>query len=393
MRILTFEVQSARRGWTLEPMALDAFNLLVGVSGAGKTRIVRTIEQVCSVALGKKETEERLEQLRGASFAIDFEHDGLTYRWEAELEPRVGLGSEDHGALHSEEPALIRSELILQGDRPIVERAPERFLLNGHAIPKLDRAQSAIAVLKEDPAMAPLYRAFSRSVPLEALENLPSYGTQIESHFEELRNDYQSAAEVGADFTLPLHNKSEFLQELFPDAFAEIEEAFREAFPTVEKLKVQRYRYLGNERSKRWAGMYNMALTAAESGVDGMIPFADMSSGMQRYLSFLVHLSFAPPGTVVLIDELESSLGVNCLPAVTRFLLSRAPDLQFILTSHHPYIIEQIPPSHWKIVTRKGSRVRVLDAEKIPAMAEERSHLDRFTRLINLPEYEHGVQG
>ncbi|KYF77770.1 hypothetical protein BE20_03930 [Sorangium cellulosum] len=393
MRILTFEVQSARRGWTLEPMTLDAFNLLVGVSGAGKTRIVRTIEQVCSVALGKKETEERLEQLRGARFAIDFEHDGLTYRWEAELEPRVGLGSEDHGALHSEEPALIRSELILQGDRPIVERAPERFLLNGHAIPKLDRAQSAIAVLKEDPAMAPLYRAFSRSVPLEALENLPSYGTQIEGHFEELRNDYQSAADVGADFTLPLHNKSEFLQELFPDAFAEIEEAFREAFPTVEKLKVQRYHYLGNERSKRWVGMYNMALTAAESGVDGMIPFADMSSGMQRYLSFLVHLSFAPRGTVVLIDELESSLGVNCLPAVTRFLLSRAPDLQFILTSHHPYIIEQIPPSHWKIVTRKGSRVRVLDAEKIPAMAEERSHLDRFTRLINLPEYEHGVQG
>jgi hypothetical protein len=114
---------------------------------------------------------------------------------------------------------------------------------------------------------------------------------------------------------------------------------------------------------------------------------------MQRYLSFLIHLSFAPPGTVVLIDELESSLGVNCLPAVTRFLLSRAPNLQLVLTSHHPYIIEQIPPSHWKIVTRKGSRVRVLDAEKIPAMAEDRSHLDRFTRLINLPEYEHGVQG
>lgn len=393
MRILTFEFRSAPPGWTLEPMALDAFNLLVGVSGAGKTRIVRAIEQVCAVALGKKETEERLEELRGASFAIGFEHDGLAYRWEAELEPRVGLGSEDHGALHSEEPALIRSELILQGDRPIVERAPERFLLNGHAIPKLDRAQSAIAVLKEDSAMAPLYRAFSRSVPLEALESLPSHGTQIETHFEKLRNDYQSAADVGSDFALPLHHKAEFLQELFPDAFAEIEEAFREAFPTIEKLKVQRYYPLGHERSKRWVGMYNMALTAAESGVSDWIFFSHMSSGMQRYLSFLIHLSFAPPGTVVLIDELESSLGVNCLPAVTRFLLSRAPDLQLILTSHHPYIIEQIPPSHWKIVTRKGSRVRVLDAGKLPAMAEDRSHVDRFTRLINLPEYEHGVQG
>ncbi|WP_437589501.1 AAA family ATPase [Sorangium sp. So ce1000] len=354
---------------------------------------MRAIEQVCSIALGKKETEQRLREIGGAGFAVGFEHDGLTYRWEAELEPRVWPGSEGGGALHGEEPPLIRTERIHQGDRGIVERTPESFLLNGHAIPKLDRAQSAISVLKEDPAMAPLYRAFSRCVPLEALEKLPSHGLQMEARFEKLRGDYQSATDIGADFRLPLHHKAELLQELFPEAFAEIEEAFQEAFPTVERLKVQRYHRVDFEGRKEGGGMYNMALSAAESGVDDWIFFYRMSSGMQRYLSFLVHLSFAPRGTVVLIDELESSLGVNCLPAVTRFLLSRAPDLQLILTSHHPYIIEQIPPSHWKIVTRKGSRVRVLDAEKIPAMADERSHLDRFTRLINLPEYEHGVQG
>lgn len=374
-------------------MALDAFNLLVGVSGAGKTRIVQAIEQVRAVALGEKEEDELIDAIRGASFAIGFEHDGLTYRWEAELEASAGQGSDDQGALHAMEPPLIRTERIHQGERSLVDRTPERFLLNGHSIPRLDRAKSAIAILKEDSAMAPLYMAFSRCIPPAALEELPSHGVQTETRFEKLRGDYRSAADLGADFTLPLHHKSELLQEMFPDAFAEIEEAFQDAFPTVEKLKVQRYYPLGPDGSKEWRGIYNMALTAAESGVDHWVFFHHMSSGMQRYLSFLVHLSFAPPGTVVLIDELESSLGVNCLPAVTRFLLSRAPDLQLILTSHHPYIIEQIPPSHWKIVTRKGSRVRVLDAEKIPAMAEERSHLDRFTRLINLPEYEHGVQG
>jgi hypothetical protein len=34
-----------------------------------------------------------------------------------------------------------------------------------------------------------------------------------------------------------------------------------------------------------------------------------------------------------------------------------------------------------------------LDAGKIPALEESRSRLDRFTRLINTPEYEHGIQG
>ncbi|KYF53596.1 hypothetical protein BE08_28805 [Sorangium cellulosum] len=387
MRILTFEFRSAQPGWTLEPMALDAFNLLVGVSGAGKTRIVRAIEQVCAVALGNKEVDERIEAIRGASFAISFEHDGLTYRWEAELEPRAGRGSDEHGALHTVEPPLVRTERIHQGERSIVERSPERFLLNGQAIPKLDRAKSAIGVLKEDPSMEPLYAAFSRCI-YRALEGLPPDEVRFGS-IEEQSRAYRSADDVGADFTLPLHQKAELLQECFPEAFAEIKQAFQEAFPTIEKLKVYRRDYptLAKE------GVSFITLMAKESGVNGLIPFADMSSGMQRYLSFLVHLSFAPPGTVVLIDELESSLGVNCLPAVTRFLLSRAPDLQLILTSHHPYIIEQIPPSHWKIVTRKGSRVRVLDAGKLPAMAEDRSHVDRFTRLINLPEYEHGVQG
>lgn len=96
---------------------------------------------------------------------------------------------------------------------------------------------------------------------------------------------------------------------------------------------------------------------------------------------------------MVLIDELEASFGVNCLPAATDLLLSRAPDIQFIVTSHHPYIIDRIPSRYWKIVTRRGSHVRVLDATTIPALTQGKSHLDNFSRLINLPEYEHGIQG
>jgi predicted ATPase len=207
---------------------------------------------------------------------------------------------------------------------------------------------------------------------------------------DEERSRYRSVDDLGADFSLPLHHKAELLHELFPEAFAEIQASFQDAFPLVEELSVPRFVPWGIEPAE--AKAYQLSIAAKETGVPNLVLFQDMSSGMQRHLSFLVHLSFAPRGTVVLIDELESSLGVNCLPAATRFLQDRQTGLQFIITSHHPYIIEQIKTSCWKIVTRRGSRVRVLEAAQIPALAEGRSHLDRFTRLMNLPEYEHGIQ-
>ena len=56
---------------------LDGFNLLVGVSGVGKTKILQALRRVCRVA-----TES--DQNPGpASWQIGFEHDGHAYSWDA----------------------------------------------------------------------------------------------------------------------------------------------------------------------------------------------------------------------------------------------------------------------------------------------------------------------
>jgi hypothetical protein len=390
MKILTFEYRDTVRDWTLEPVTFGGFDLLVGVSGAGKTRIVRAIEQVCAVALGSKEVAERIDEARGAEFAIEFEHEGLGYRWEAELEGPSDRPSQGNGVVPAPDEPLVRSERITQGQRLLVDRTPGGFTFDGKQLPKLDRSKSAIALLNEDKALAPLYRAFSRCV-FRILEE--RYGLRASEYFQSLTSEQASAAfpsveALGASLAMPMLFKAEFLSRLFPSSFAELIENFRETFPSVEGLDVSVVQPSGLP-----SGMHGVSLSAIEAGVEHAVEFDDMSSGMQRYLSFLIHLSFAPPGTVVLIDELEASLGVNCLGPATDFLLRRAPDLQFIVTSHHPYIIEKIPPEHWKIVTRRGSRVRVLDAKNIAALAKGRTRLDHFTRLINLPEYEQGIQG
>jgi len=105
----------------------------------------------------------------------------------------------------------------------------------------------------------------------------------------------------------------------------------------------------------------------------------------------LIELALAPDGTVVLIDEIENSLGLNCLPQLSEYFLERSRDLQFIITSHHPYIINAIPPEQWRVVTREGSEVTVRDRSSIIGL-QTLSAQDSFTLLTNLDEYREGIR-
>jgi hypothetical protein len=64
--------------------------------------------------------------------------------------------------------------------------------------------------------------------------------------------------------------------------------------------------------------------------------------------------------------------------------------MQFILTSHHPYIISKIPTKTWKIIRRQGGQVSVINATDIPQL-QKGSRLNKFIQLAHLPEYEDGI--
>ncbi|MDF5726138.1 MAG: ATP-binding protein, partial [Rhizonema sp. PD37] len=60
-----------------------------------------------------------------------------------------------------------------------------------------------------------------------------------------------------------------------------------------------------------------------------------------------------------------------------------------IITSHHPYIINNIKMEHWKIVTRKGGIVTAQDAKDFNL---GKSRHQAFMQLINLSDYKEGIK-
>ncbi len=125
-----------------------------------------------------------------------------------------------------------------------------------------------------------------------------------------------------------------------------------------------------------------------EYGVSKWIPEHKISSGMSRTLMHLSRMALWPDGMVVLIDEFENSLGVNCIDFVTNDLVDESNRLQFLITSHHPYIINNIDTRHWKIVIRHGSVVSTRSASEFGL--QESSH-EAFIKLMNLPVYQEGI--
>jgi predicted ATPase len=129
-------------------------------------------------------------------------------------------------------------------------------------------------------------------------------------------------------------------------------------------------------------------LEIKEKGVSKWINQSSLSSGMYKTFMHISELFVLPRGTVVLIDEFENSLGVNCIDVLTEDLLQESRNIQFIVTSHHPYIINNISPKYWKIVTRKGGTVTTKDAKNL---GFDKSKHKAFLQLLNLEEYSEGV--
>ncbi|BBC26294.1 AAA family ATPase [Pseudanabaena sp. ABRG5-3] len=388
MKINDFNFKNNNQNWHLEKTYFDNLNLLVGASGVGKTRILKALYLICNVAQGE------VQMLENVEWSIDFSHLGKKYRWELKaLNPTEKTFSNEQNQSEIVDEKLI----IFAEDNELIEilhRTKTESTLNKSQIPKLKRTESAITLLAEEESIAPIADAFKRFIFNETLQNVeisigfdPSSLTPspfLNSQLRLINTDHNASTkalekfkETSIHFATIL--KAYYLKEYFPQTFDEIKKSYIEIFPSVKNIRVT-----VNKQSDK---NYNLLLEIQEHGSENWIPQYRISSGMYVTLTYLIEITTAPEGSVFVVDEFENSLGINCMPQLTDFILDKSPNLQFILTSHHPYIINNIPWKTWQLVSRTNGTIRTRKAVDIPEL-NTASSLDKFTQLINLLEHE-----
>ncbi|MCI1753879.1 MAG: ATP-binding protein [Flavobacteriales bacterium] len=167
--------------------------------------------------------------------------------------------------------------------------------------------------------------------------------------------------------------------------FHQIRDRYMDIFPQVEDVKVEPLDVKEEGIPQFFKDLPFIQIK--EKQVDKWFEQGAISSGMLRTLLHLSEIYLCKEGTVFLIDEFENSLGINCIDELTNDIVQSKRDIQFIITSHHPYIINNINPSNWKLVTRVASVVKTEDVTKYNF---SKSKHDAFMQLLQLEAFQSG---
>jgi len=380
MKILDFTFEDQSRHWKLNQIKLRRLTLLVGASGVGKTQILESIMKLKWITKGSS--------INGLKWGIKFSSANEdNYFWEGEFENRIidevinfpnPFKREDENEKKNA-PKIIYEKLY-RNDSLIIERDQDKIIFKQKETVKLPQEKSAINLLREED-IAIVYNSFQKIMLRDhsELRGVSISSSDMVVDFEKYKN-LEDIRECHESLRTKLYLASSNAKEIFD----RIKLRFIDVFPYVEDLRIKQVPvplpFILKEVPK---------IQIKEKGVNEWIDEEQLSSGMHRALLHISELHLCANGTVILVDEFENSLGINCIDEITNEILIHKRELQFVITSHHPYIINNISHENWKLITRKAG---VVTAKNASDFNLNKSKHEAFTQLINNDAFSEGIE-
>jgi ABC-type dipeptide/oligopeptide/nickel transport system ATPase component len=379
MKIQSLQYEDLSTGWKLDLIEFNPqLTLLVGASGVGKTQILKALLKLRNISQGANFT--------GIKWNVKFQDENeVFYEWCGEFEAQVISGARfsfDNPRIKKwSNPSAYYEKLYINHEE-ILNRNDDGIFFNKEKTVQLPKDESIVFLLKEEEKIKAVIKSFEAiffEYFSEDKNNEISYRLSLKNDLIAIVNEYNTIEKI-RNSNLSIKHKLFLCYK--NNLYHEIESNFLSIFPSIEKIMVDAIESM-------FGGGYHILLGIKEKRCEYWIYENDVSSGMLKTLTQIAKLYLCPDNSVILIDEFENSLGINCIDEVVYQMLASERDLQFIITSHHPYIINKIGYEYWKVVTRKGSVVKAVDAEKLGI---GKSRLQAFTQLGNLPAFANGIE-
>ncbi len=376
MKIKELYFKNHAHRWELERTTFPDLTLLVGASGVGKTQILKSIQKLVNISNG--------DCYNGVEWDLSFTAADVNYRW---------TGTFEVAKQTDPQPKLLHETLYLEG-KPVFVRSESKVKYERKNVPKISPHISVLNLFTTEDKILPVKEAFKKIafVDYKVETDFEFDAKVVTKNLESFENDLTDLntlrpggikPNVGLKILETIESKNYpevikifFLWLHYKKKFEEIVNNYKDIFPQVEDIRFE----LLKEHD-----IYELQIK--EKGTD-WISRNEISSGMFKTLVHIAQSELMTDGYVILIDEFENSLGGNCIDSVADDLLKPGRNIQYIITSHHPYIINNIDMKYWKVVTRKGAKVFTTNTKQLKL---GKSRHDAFKQLLNLEEFVEGI--
>lgn len=343
--------------------------LLVGASGVGKTQILKALQQLCRFA-----SNRNVDRKNAFEAELGFTtKDNKEYIWKIKTtlqDKRFETGTDDIGIKVQEE-----SLTYTNGNR-IFARNEEKIAISGYEqVPMSKESESLISQYRNMESMNDVYREFlwMESTDLEIdmihLSNADFFKDTVR---KEKRMNIDVAEDLAESVMLSPFTRFGIMKlielPMYESIYDNVLERFQDIFPTVQDID-----YIENEMNQ-----YGIAIKTN----DHWVMQKNISSGMLKSLWHIINILTVEENAVIMLDEFENGLGINCIDVVSNMILEERPDIQIIMTSHHPYIINCIPMENWLITRRVGKKVQTISAQDYHlGQSKHEAYIELMNRL------------
>lgn len=368
VKIQWIEFENLKTGLKIEKIRFNKdITLLIGLSGAGKTQILNAVEYSLNLAIHK---DMLLCPYRvGLGLFIDNDE----YEWFYE----INKINEDELIIDEESKYGFTMERLWHNGELIFERKNQNVTVIGYdKVPQPKKDESLLLQYSEDEGFETLIsgirKLYSVDIELEVRGGIGSESfSRLKSKAVSMIKNEENV-EFKAFSHLPVALKLYIAKYYYEDLYIKIFDAIKELFIEIEDIDVEK----DDVREMYLVSMQVYGKKLMQN---------DISNGMLKTIYYMIELFTMSEDSLVLIDEFENGLGVNCIDLLSETMLSERDDIQFIMTSHHPKIINAIDKDKWKIIDRDGMTVKNSGSE---AYGVGNSQHDAYFNLINRWEYE-----
>ncbi|MGF6906965.1 AAA family ATPase [Fusobacterium sp. PH5-44] len=370
--------------WELKKINFHILSLIVGKSGVGKSKVLNCIMQLVNIINGGL-------GLSGDEWELGFEISGTKYIWCGRIDIATGISldrvpsplflasniSLDTRSTITQAPVFL-SESLKKNNEVILERKNDEIIYGGQHYPRLDPSKSILNLIKDNNMME-ILKNFNKIFNISDKEEkhiLVNYNEKTEQTFFPI--------EIIKGLNQPIVSKMYLTYKHNPEYFHKIEKSFQNVFPNVESISFREIIDISQNNSIP-IPMGQVIPLQLKEYKSQWITQDNISLGMFKILIFIATFYLVPDNSIIIIDEFENSLGVNCIDFLKEFVNEvYNRNIQILLTSHHPYIINSIDTNNWIILHRNKNIVRGYTAKK--AGIYESSH-ENFTLLMNSDKF------